>query len=108
MAPLFIDESEGELSFGRELAAYFGLALGLARAPADFKHVDVELKHIAGRDRMAEFRRIDAHEERQLVGKFGFGEKKSASSLRERLDDQHAGHDGFAGKMSLEEPLIHG
>jgi hypothetical protein len=106
-----VDQLAGNDGFRYALVADPGIALHPGgghpwnRAPAgDF---DFQPQLIARTDGLAEFGAVDSGKDHDLVAAvFDFGQQQCAASLRNGLDNQHAGHDGQAGKMSGEERLV--
>ena len=86
-----------------------GPALDAPRAGPERQHVHLDADLIAGRDRPAELGALDAGKDHQLFVAVGhLGHHDDAAGLGHRLNHQHAGHDGIAGKMALKERLVDG
>ena len=68
-----------------------------------------EFKPVTGDDLPAELHAVYACEEEDFVPElvlFRISERQEASGLSERLDNENAGHDRYAGEMPLEEWFV--
>ena len=102
-----VDQHAEQLGLGDELAVDGGLAVNFHRRGAAVQDDAFEPQLIAGNDRTAEARLVDAAEEEELLLAVGhFAQPEDGRALRHGLDDQNAGHDRIAGKVSLEELLV--
>ncbi len=102
-----IQQTAGDHRLTGQLAVDVGFALQAARRAAVGEHIHLDAKLIAGRDRAAEARPLDAGEDQQLVVAIGnFGKQQHRAGLRHRLDDQHSRHNGIAGKMAVKKWLV--
>src|ERR1043165_4589063 len=98
-----------DVRFGCELSVNFRLTAHPLDARADANGCDFDGQSVAGCDWAAKARVINAAEEDELfIAVFDLAQSIDRADLRHRFDDEHAGHDGRAGKMSLKEGFVDG
>ena len=96
-----------ERGFGCEFAAHTSASLKFAKCSAPGENVYFDAQLIARNDRSAKARVINGDEiEKLFFAVFYFLQQKQAAGLGHGFDDEDAGHDGFAGKMSLKEMFV--
>src|SRR5262249_47170963 len=97
-----------EDGLGHELTVHVSLSAQLGEAHLVFEHCDFQTQLIAGPDRFAEFRILDAGEIKQFgVAVRNLAEEKHRAGLRHRFDDADAWENGSAWKVPLEDLFIH-
>src|SRR5580658_8986714 len=103
-----VHDHRGEGRLGDELIIDLGFALELPDIAAMLLLCDMDADHVAGDDRTAETRVIDAHEIDELA--FGARAKRMhhqhGRRLRHRLDDEDARHHRALREVALEEGLV--
>jgi hypothetical protein len=103
------DDLAGQRRLAGQLAVHEGLGLHAPHAGLEGQHVHLDAQLIAGRDRAAELGLVDAGKDRQLLFAVGnLAHHDDGAGLGHRLDHQHAGHDGIAGKVALKKRLVEG
>ena len=103
------DDGAGEGGFAGEFAVDVGFAFHAALTGAEGEDVDFKAELVAGGDGSAEFSAFDAGEDDEFLFAVGdFGEEEDATGLCHSFDDEDAGHDGVAGKVSIEEFFVNG
>src|SRR5438552_5820446 len=90
----------------RKLVADAGLRLSPPDRPPHPLQLTAQLEHVAGLDHALEPAVVDAGEQRQLAAVLLLAQHCDGTGLRERLDDQHAGHHGPRGEVAGEIPLV--
>src|SRR3546814_10470069 len=103
-----VRDHRGEIRLRRDLAVDQRFARELAHGRALLDELDLEPEQYAGFDRSPEFRLVDRHEIDELARarepeRFDCEDPRR---LRQRLDDEDAGHDRPAGEMPREEALV--
>ena len=93
-------------STGGELPVHCRSPLPASDRAPDALDVARELEFVARLDDPLEADPVDACEKCELAAILRFGQDCKGARLRHRLDDQNAGHDGPAGKVARQEPLI--
>src|SRR5690606_35077347 len=100
-----VDEREGRL--GGDLVADQCPGLDLAQAAAERDDAPGQPEHVAGDHLAPEAGALDAGEVADARGSAALARgQRDAGCLRQRLDDQHAGHHGLLREVAGEERLV--
>src|SRR5699024_2653354 len=100
-----------QLGFCHNLALYLGDGRIFAHGPADAVGRDLQTQLLTRYHRLPKADLVDAY---QIIGRILVGridvitpfKGKQGASLRQRLNDEHAGHDRSPGKVPIEERLV--
>ncbi len=103
-----ISNHRGEAGFGCKLSVDTGAARKLAHAAAFLHERHVERQQAARLYRRAEFGIVDRHEVNKLAASCQPKrmDGKHTCRLRQRFDDQNAGHDRAPREMPVEETFV--
>ncbi len=103
------DELAHQSCFGDDLTVNGGDALHLRHGVFEAEHLHLNAKLIARHDRPAEFSFFDGSEKHDLAASVRSERAyKDAGYLRHGLYNEHARHNGIAGKMADEVRLVDG
>src|SRR4051812_13570622 len=105
---LAVDDDAAEFGLAGELVAHVGCTLHASDVAAEGEHFNLDTELVAGRDLFAEFTFVDAGEQDQLRVGLELAHDEQPAGLSHGFHDEHARHDGVAGKVSNEVRLVHG
>ena len=103
---LGVGQGEHELTATGGLATDGGVHLAAAHRAAGHGDLDPKVERIARRDDALEPHLVDTGEQDELAPVGRVRQRGHDARLSERLDDQHAGHDGITGKVAREPPVV--
>ena len=103
------DAREEASAWGAERAVDERFAFELPDVGPMVQHAHLEIETVPRRDGPAELRRVDAEEVHERIGRVEriTRVREETADLRERLEDQDAGHDGAPREMPEEPRLVH-
>src|SRR5258708_39487425 len=102
-----VDDAREELGPGAKRAVDGGFAAELPDVRAVMQDGYLEIEPVSRGDRPAELRLVDAEEVHERVRRVErlARVREDSADLRERLDDEHARHDGAGGEGPPQPPL---